>query len=478
MLGFDGLRSFVTGMANSFGLGGDRDKRAGMGFGLTLIDSAELDAMYRSDWLSRKIVDIIPNDMTREWRDWQAEKPQIEAIEAVEKAPQIDLVRKVNRALRKSRLKGGAAIFIGIRNADHSTPLEPDAVAKGALEYLHVLGRDEVTVGPAILDVTSPIFGEPEWYEVRSQSGQTTQVHPSRMVRFVGMEILDSESMRSQDGWGDSVLQVIYGAIQNATSAQEHVAALIPEAKQDIIYIPGLSKAIATTGGEQAVTKRFTYAAQLKSMFSTILLEGNGANGDQAAGERWEQKQINFAQLPELMRQYLQVACGAADVPTIRLLGEAPSGLGSNGESALTAYYDNVGARQRTELSPQLHRLDEVIIRSALGSRPPDVYYEWSPLYGLSEKDKAEVFSKVATAARSIIGTGGGQPSIIALEPFSEALVNTIVEMGVMPGLDSAIDSYGGTLEEPPTAEEQAAALAMAAAEQGGADPNGGQQGQ
>lgn len=459
MLAFDGLRSFAISMANAIGLGTGQDRRSALNFDLALIPPQELDAMYRTDWLSRKIVDIIPNDMTREWRDWQAEKPQIEAIEKVEKAPRIDIVRKVNRALRRARLKGGSVIFIGIRGADHSQPLDADRVGKDSLEYLHVLGREEVAVGPAILDVTDPFYGEPEWYEVRNGSGTTQRVHPSRMVRFVGMEILEDESVRTQDGWGDSVLQVVYSSIRNATSAQEHVAALIPEAKQDIIYVPGLSNAISTQAGEEKVTKRFTYAAQLKSMFSTILLEGNGGSGDQAAGERWEQKQINFAQLPELMRQYLQIACGAADITAIRLLGEAPSGLGSNGESALTAYYDNVAARQRTELAPQIHRLDEVIIRSALGSRPEDVYYEWSPLYGLSEKDKAEVFSKIATAARSIIGTGGAQPSIIALEPFSTALVNRLVEDGVLPGLDAAIDEYGGTIEEEPSAEEQAAAI-------------------
>ncbi|MEF2073495.1 anti-CBASS protein Acb1 family protein [Consotaella aegiceratis] len=447
-------------MATRMGLGSERDKSAALGFGLQLVTPQELEAMYRSDWLSRKIVDIIPNDMTREWRDWQAEKPQIEAIEETEK--RLDVVRKVNRALRKARLKGGAAIFIGIRGADHGQELKPETVGKDGLEYLHVLGRDEVTVGQPILDVISPLYSEPEWYEVRSRQGGSVRVHPSRIVRFVGMEILDDQTRESQQGWGDSVLQAVYDAIKNATSVQAHTASLIPEAKQDIIYMPGLSATLARSGGEELLIKRFSYAASLKNLFSLTLLEGTGGTGDQAQGERWEQKQISFAQLPELMQQYLQIACGAADITAIRLLGEAPSGLGSNGESALISYYDNIGARQRTELTPQMHRLDEVTIRSALGDRPPEIYYEWAPLWSLNEKERADVFSKVAAAARSIIGGGAGQPSIIALEPFSEALVNTIVEMGVMPGLDNAIDTYGGTIEEEPDpADVEAAVVAQ-----------------
>ncbi|MDY8108268.1 DUF1073 domain-containing protein [Fulvimarina sp. 2208YS6-2-32] len=452
----DSLRSFVVGMAGAVGLGTTQDKSAGIGFGFDQISIGELEAMYRADWLSRKIVDIIPNDMTREWRDWQAEKPQIEAIEAVEKAPLIDVARKVNRALRKARLRGGAAIFIGIRGADHAEPLDPARIKAGDLEYLHVLGRDEVTIGQQIRDVTSPLHGEPEWYEVQGTNGAVSRVHPSRMVRFVGMEVLQ-DAGRQTEQWGDSVLQVAYSAIKNATSAQGHIAALIPELKTDIIYVPGLSKAVATDAGEKAITKRFTYATQMRSMFSTLLLEGNGSSGDNAQGEKWEQKQISFAQMPELIRQYLQVACGAADIPSIRLLGEAPSGLGSNGESALITYYDNVGARQRTELAPQLHRLDEVIIRSALGSRPKDVYFEWSPLWTLNEKERAEVFSKTAEAARKIIGGGQDKP-LIALEPLSKALANRLVEDGALPGLDAAIDEYGGTIEEEPSEEEITAA--------------------
>ena len=35
-------------------------------------------------------------------------------------------------------------------------------------------------------------------------------------------------------------------------------------------------------------------------------------------------------------------------------------------------------------LTPAMSVLDEVIIRSALGSRPPEIYYEWNILWQLS----------------------------------------------------------------------------------------------
>ena len=442
----DSLKSLVT------GLGTSKDKTVDMAYAMRFVDPAELNAMYRSDWLSRKIVDIIPNDMTREWRDWQAKGPQIEAIEEVEAAPLINVRAKVNLAMRKARLHGGAAIYLGMKDRTPAEPLDLDRVKKGDLLYLHVLNKAEATPGTIIRDVTSEYYGEPESYSMTGRNGSMVTVHPSRMIRFVGADVLDDQ-MQAYDGWGDSVLQVVYDAIQNATSASQHVAALIPEAKTDVVYVPQLSEFLRDAGTTRRLTDRFTYANTIKSMFNMILLEGDGKD----AGEKWEQKQINFAHLPELIQQYLQIASGAADIPVTRLLGQSPSGLNSTGDGDIKNYYDNVSARQKTELQPQIARIDEVIIRSALGVRPRDIYFTWAPLYTMSEKEQAETFKMKADAARAIAG-GSGQMPIVPIEALSDAFVNMLVEDGSMPGLQAAIDEYGRLSEQSDDDGELAAA--------------------
>lgn len=451
----DTLKSLVT------GLGTAKDKGTSLTYVFVPKAESELNAMHRSDWLARKIVDIIPNDMTREWRDWQAESDQITALEAVEKSPLINLQKKLTLAMQKARLFGGAAIYMGIKGQKPEEPLDLNRITKGGLEYLALLHRHEVTVGELIRDVTNPLHGEPSWYEVYGAGGSMVRVHPSRMIRFVGAEILD-ERYNNDQGWGDSILQVVYDAVINASSMQQHIAALIPEAKTDVIYMPGLSKILQNATTTQQLTDRFTYANTAKSMFNMLLLEGNGGTGDNALGEKWEQKQINFEQLPELAQQFLQIAAGAADIPVTRLLGQSPSGLNSTGDGDLHNYYDNIGARQRTELSPALHRLDEVIIRSALGSRPPEIYSDWSPLYTLSEKEQADVLKLKADAARAIVGTGGASPTIIPVEALSDALVNSLIEDGSLPGLDAAIKEYGGLAEQDVLTEEERMATADA----------------
>lgn len=463
MLSLDSLQNLIS------GLGGEKDKGAATTFVLRVVAPDELNAMHRGDWLARKVVDIIPNDMTREWRAWQAKGPQIEKIEAVEKSPLINLQVKANAALQMARLFGGAVIFIGVRGADPAEPLDPRSIGQGDLQYLHVLSRYEVTCGETIRDVTSEFFGQPSYYEVQGVGGAAVRVHPSRMVRFDGAPVLDRRS--AIDTWGDSILQVVYDALRNAGSAQGHIAALIPEAKVDIIHVPGLSQHTKTEAGRQLLTARFSYANRLKSIMNTVLIDGNGQAGVQQAGEKWEQKQISFAELPELMQQYLAIAAAAADIPVTRLLGESPGGLNSTGESDLNNYYDNIAARQQVELAPALNRLDEVIIRSALGSRPKSIFYTWRPLYGLTEKEQAEVFKAKADAARALAGSTAGP--LLPVDALSDALVNAFIEDGSLPGLEAAIEEYGrlSEQEEDPADVEAAMPTERKAQEAADAEP-------
>lgn len=73
-------------------------------------------------------------------------------------------------------------------------------------------------------------------------------------------------------------------------------------------------------------------------------------------------------------------------------MGSSPGGLNSTGEGDLRNYYDSTATFQRLRLTPALQRLDEIMFKTALGGkRPADFYYEWSPLWKLSDKEKAEI---------------------------------------------------------------------------------------
>ena len=384
------------------GLGGPRDKSTGNLHVHVPRARAELDAAYRDNWLARKVVDIVPFDMLREWRAWQA-PPEVAAALAASEA-RLALRERLLQALRLARLHGGAALLIGDGAPDPARALDPETIGQGGLRYLHVLPRTAIQPGPVERDPLSAWFGEPRGYTVAG--GQA--VHPSRVVRFLGAALPDDAV---GDGWGDSVLQALLEAIDQATAAAAHIAAMLPEAKQDVISVPGLSQHLATEDGTRLVTERFAYAARMKGLFGMLLLEGDGRSPE---GERYQQKQLDFSGLPEVARLFLQVAAGAADIPVTRLLGQSPAGLNATGESDTRNYHDHVAARQTVELTPAIARLDRLLIRDALGRDEPVLRYAWRPLAQASEREKAEVGRLKAETAAMLAREGVVQTDVLA----------------------------------------------------------------
>lgn len=441
---FDRLANLVT------GLGTVKDKTYGAAYTLTPLDATQLAFAYRGDWLARKIVDVPAFDAVRAWRDWQAEDEHIEAIEAAERVFQIR--SKLARALKMARLYGGAALILGV-DGDPATPIEIDRVQKGGLKYVHAVSRHELSVQEQDRDLYSPYFGEPREYLLNTAGADKTQVriHPSRVVRLIGADPLDIN--RSFDGWGDSVLQAVDDAVKDAGLTTGGIASLIQEAKVDVYKIKGLTQNVGDKDYRERIIERFKLANTAKSLVNGLLLD---------AEEEYEQKTINFSQLPELARLYLMVAAGAADIPATRLLGQSPDGMNSTGESDIRNYYDRISADQELTLRPALERLDEVLIRSALGSRPPEVHYTFSPLWQISAKERAEIFRAKAEGARAIAGSGGASSPLMPIEALSDALVNAFVEDGSLPGLEAAIDEYGKLSEqEQPDETERAAAMGL-----------------
>jgi phage-related protein (TIGR01555 family) len=415
-------------------LGTAKDKSTASAYYFRELDPAQIIAAYRSDWIARKVVDIPAFDMVREGRNWQAKDDLIEKLEAEE--ARLQVWPKLAKAIKLARLYGGSALILGTGDTDASQPLRPESVGQGGLNFVHVASRHEITAGQINRDPASPGWGEPEDYTMSSSVGSGLKLHPSRVIPFIGAEVPD---LALNTAWGDSVLQALDEAIKNAGLASGGIAQLLQEAKVDVFKIPGFMAGMGDEAYRKKVIDRISLANQAKSITNGLLMDKE---------EDYQQKQISFSQLPEVLSLYLQIAAGAADIPATRLLGQSPGGMNSTGESDLRNYYDRLAADQEMTLRPRLEKLDEVLIRSALGNRPPEVHFTFAPLWQISEKEKADIFKTTADAARTIAGNGGTSEPLMPIEALSDALVNRLVEDGHLPGLEAAMDEYGRLSEQ------------------------------
>jgi phage-related protein (TIGR01555 family) len=153
----DTLQNMITGMGTA------RDKTTGTRFVFTEMGKDQVEQAFRSDWISRKIIQIPADDATREWRNWQSDQKDIEQLETLEK--DLNVKGKVKQAMWKARLYGGAAILIGVdQTGDLSSELDPTKIKKDGLKFLHVVSRWELSAQENDWDIESPYYGTPKSY--------------------------------------------------------------------------------------------------------------------------------------------------------------------------------------------------------------------------------------------------------------------------------------------------------------------------
>ncbi|MCF3934336.1 DUF1073 domain-containing protein [Acuticoccus sp. M5D2P5] len=439
----DTFRGLVNAMS---GLGGERDKAVAGTWAFQPLERQQLESAYRSNWMARKAVDIPAFDMMREGWAWQADEAVVGQIENEEK--RLGVRRHVLRAIKLARLYGGAAIIVSDGSHNHSLPLNVERIGQRGVSFIKVLDRYHLLSGDLNTDPLSPNYLEPNYYDVASTAGGSTRVHPSRVIRFIGVD-LPTELETLTDRWGDSILDAVETAIRDATSGQQGIAALIQEAKVDVFRIDGFMQRIQDARYKQAVQDRFGLVSRMKSLVNAVVLDKN---------DEYEQKTVNFSALPDVQRLQLQIVSGAVDIPATRFLSQAPQGMNATGEGDERNYYQRIGADQELTLRDPLERLFGFTVRSALGTYPDDLWFRFRPLWQMSDKERAEIFKTKADAARTLAGTGGMSPEILPIEALSDAMVNTLEEDGTLIGLADAIDEYGKLSEqEDDPAEIQAA---------------------
>jgi uncharacterized protein len=420
---------------------------------LNQLDQSQLEAAYRTDWIARKVIDIPAGDSTRAWRSWQADDADITLIEDAEKTFKVQA--KVKEAMIKARLYGGSAIVIGTNDGNMTAPLDVEKVKKDSLKFVHVVSRWEIQTGPLIQDLLDPDFGKPEYFS-RTPVGtaQEVRIHPSRVCIFRGAE-LPSHTMTVSDAdaaWGDSVLQIVDDACKAAGLVIQSGAIMVQEANFDVLKIPGLTAQITTAEYESRLLKRMAFAANAKSVVNGIVLDGD---------EEWERVNANMTALPEMLRIYLMIASGAADIPATRFVGQSPVGMNATGDSDTRNYYDRISSDQNTVVKPAINPLDEVVIRSALGTKPDSIWYDWSPLWQPDDQVKATTEKSRTDSWKIDVDSGMFNPDLLR-----EARAAQISASGVYPGWDELVDEYGTEPPEP-TPEE----LAQQAALLGGLPP-------
>lgn len=430
----DGLQNVVS------GLGTAASKRSHNRFVHgQLLGYAELEAAYQSNWIARQIVDIPADDMTREWRTIKCQDADIIRQEE----DRLSVQSAVNEALSWSRLYGGAAI-LPITNQDFEKPFRPELIKKGEVQRLMVFDRwDLMPHSINTWDVLADNYLQPEFYTLYQGS---QKIHWSHFIRFTGAKLPRRQRVLLQ-GWGDSQLRRCLEDIKDTVAAKDGIAELMQSANVDVITREGLSEDLSTDQ-EEAIIKRYTLFDQMKSIINTALLDGD---------EKWERVTLNLSGVAPVIDTLMVWIAGAADIPVTRLFGTSAKGLNATGEGDLKNYYDGIRSQQTSQLDRPMSALDQIMVRSALGTMPDDYNYEWNRLTQPNHKEEAE--ARKIEAETDIILLDAGVVGRSHVMRRLEADEVYQYQEGVIDKIEQSEDLTLGRVERPEGEDDEAFTL-------------------
>lgn len=363
-----------------------------------------MNSLYRSHWLVRRIIDIIPQDMTKNWIKLTGEITP-EAHKKFDRAVRrTQLKAKILEGLKWGRLYGGAAAIFMIAGQDDpdtmESPLDLNTIMPGTFKGLLIVDRWS-GISPMLKlidDVDDPEFGLPEKYQVTLSDGKTFIVHHSRMVRFIGRDLPFWEK-QAETYWGASEVEHVFDEIKKRDNTSGNIASLIFLANIRVMKMADMGMMLST-GNEQ--TKQRVYNA----MQAQAHLMSNTGMYVMDKEDDFDTKQYSFGGLSEVYELFMMDVAGAAEIPITKLFGRSPAGMNATGESDLQNYYDMIGENQEKDLRPILDKVLPVLMVSEFGGIADDFDYTFQPANTVSNEKKAELGSKLTTAIIEVFNAG------------------------------------------------------------------------
>lgn len=360
-------------------------------------------SLYRSSWIVRKIVDVFPSDMVKNWIKFNSslDPEKISKINSVIRKTKTK--EKIKEGLRWARLYGGAAGLILIDDdEDLSEPLDYDAIMLDDYKGLLIFDRWNGIYPDIELedDISDEEYGYPKYYSISLSEANSNlmlsynkqdlvKVHHSRIVRFNGRD-LPLWERQAEMFWGESEIEIVFEELKKRDNTSANIASLIFLANIRVLKMNDLGQLLgaSTQKAQENLYKVLQAQNQLMSNMGIYVMDKDDDFGSE---------QYSFGGLNDIYESFMLDIAGACEMPVTKLFGREPAGFNSTGESDLTQYYDTLEEKQETYLQPIIDKLLPIIFMSTLGAIPEDLDWEFNPCMNVNSKDLVDLAQSMAS---------------------------------------------------------------------------------
>jgi phage-related protein (TIGR01555 family) len=322
------------------------------------------------------------------------------------------------------RLFGGAVIMIGSGSPEgDKSEFEPG----DPIDYVRVVDCRFVKPTYSEGDPSRPLdnMGRPLYYNITPldltasanngrEGSVLTTMHRSRLVFFPG-DRTEARAKVELSGWDYSVLQRPYNALKADANVWSASVQLAQEASIGVTSVKGLFSMVA---GNQK--ERLSERLRVMQMSSSIA-RNRVLDMDQ---EKYERINSTFAGIGELNEHSIRRIAASAEIPVTVLCGEAPAGLNATGDSDLRWFLARVNSYRTLVLESRVRQLVTALLAqpgSPLSAEQAQrITIRWPDLWTPSAAERADIYSKTASADVAYITAQVVLPEEIALSRFGD----------------------------------------------------------
>lgn len=405
----DGWQNLAAGLGR---YGKDKTRATTFVSGCLLADTT-LSSIYESEGFGAAIVDIVADDMTREWITIEND----EENKITNELKRIHAESIFNQALKWARLYRGSGIVLGVSgNGEIEKPL---TLGKGKrIMWMEVISAPQIIINNSLIneDLTSDNYGKIELFDVLIGINQRpAKIHYTKFLEFKGKPLPYDAGVTDRDRlyWGMSALQQPYEYLQFFGSANQAVANILLEFIVGKYALAGLRDMMAN-GQEERVIKRMEVINYIKSVFNAVLLDET---------ESYTRDSATLAGFADILDRFQMNLSGVSRIPVTKLFRRSPAGMDATGESDITQYYDDIASEQENILHDPLQRIVNIVAVSlgmASSVDTADFPITFNPLYQMSEKERAEIDKLNADTDDIYMGGGVIDPAEVRVKRFPE----------------------------------------------------------
>lgn len=407
------LNDGLVSMANSLG-----QRTAARDYvSIPRLSDQKLSTLYSDSWIVRKFVDGGTSDMTRLNREIQTtlDAEETKALEAAYR--RLGCFKHREEALTWISLYGDAMVIAITDEEDLAKPLELE------LEKIHrfiVLDKTayKFETNNYEDDITSANFAKPRMYTV-NVGGKDILIHNSRVCRVEAGKRSFKDRKTVAGRYGRSDIQPIYQPLLTYLATAINISDIVDQSKTDVLSIEGFNAAIAA-GREEEFIAVAQAMRSIRSSTDALMID---------ATAQYEQKEMTFAGLVEILKAQRDDLSGACSRPLTRLFGQSASGFASGAEDNQN-YYETIASLQESRCRPLDDFFDKFILVD-MKSDYTQLDYTYPSIELSNEVEESTILSTTVTALSTALQDGVINEAQYATELKNKGLVSSITDQSI-----------------------------------------------